>query len=182
MTGGYGLNLDFDTSSFDALALELNATLPQLEAALASALRRMALYLKSVSVKGLSRELDVQQKVIRRRLSTFRLSRSRSDPEMKVWYGLNPIPLEQIGTPQQTAKGVRVRRHFVAHAFIAKDKQGRKRVFLRKGKARLPVIMQRLEIADKADKWIGDKLFGSADFEAKFLQLFEHELRWRTRT
>ncbi|EKN01118.1 MULTISPECIES: prophage LambdaW5, minor tail protein Z-like protein [unclassified Acidocella] len=176
------LNIEFDTQQIDAMALDVNATLPQVEAALASALRRMALYLKAASVKGLSHELDVQQKVIRRRLSTFRLSRSRSAPEIKLWYGLNPLSMEQLGTPKQTAQGVRVGKHFIAHAFLARDKTGRQRVFLRKGKARLPIEKQVLDIADDAERWIEDKLFEGVDFETKFFQLFEHELRWRTKT
>ena len=51
----------------------------------------------------------------------------------------------------------------------------------REGKARLPIKSQKVEIADPGSDYLQDDLIESAEFRARFLQVFEHELTWRMR-
>ncbi|HHW4685607.1 MAG TPA: hypothetical protein ACQGQG_10020, partial [Xylella sp.] len=55
----------------------------------------------SGQVCGSHNALKVQQKILRRRLRTYRLR-----DQMKVWYGLDPIPFIWL-KPKATASGVR---------------------------------------------------------------------------
>ena len=136
-------------------------------------------------MRGLSQHLAVQQKVIRRRLKSFRLQRKAGGSEITVWYGLDPIALIYLKAKQNKRPGGGVRAYggrFVKSAFIAAGKNGKEQVFKRRGKARLPVDKQRADIEDKAGTYIEDQLVGTAEFEARFFKTFEHELQWRTRT
>ena len=46
---------------------------------------------------------------------------------------------------------------------------------------RLPIKSQKVEIADPGSDYLRDDLIESAEFRARFLQVFEHELTWRMR-
>lgn len=176
------VNLQFDADELDTVALELGATEEAFDKAVAAACRKMAEWLKAQSVKGLAHELGIRQKVIRQRLRTFRMQRAGPGGEYKLFYGLDPIGYIRLGTPRKTAKGVRVGKFFIKEGFVAKDKGAHVRVFKRRGRARLPIEVQKLDIEPKAAPWIEDKLLGTADFEAQFFKFLEHELTWRTAT
>jgi hypothetical protein len=182
--GGAGglVNLEFDTEGLERIASSFRATPAQLDKALDAALRKMANWLRAQSIKGLSKELRVQQKILRGRLKTFRLARRGAEQGMKVWYGLDPISYARLGTPRQTGAGVRVAGHFVEGAFVARQKNGALAVFKRKGRGRMPLVKQYLEIVAPAEAYIEDRVLGTAAFEAQFFKLFEHELQWRTKT
>jgi hypothetical protein len=174
------IDLDIDAESLKGVVLDLAATEAQAEKALNSTLVKMASWLRSKSVKGLSQALTIQQKVIRRRLKSFRLQRRAGGSEITVWYGLDPIALINL---QAKKSGAGVRAYggrFVKSAFIAPGANGTKQVFKRRGKARLPIDKQRADIEDKASTYIEDQLVGTAEFEARFFKTFEHELQWRT--
>lgn len=172
------MELQIDASDIDIVVRNLEATPTQAQAALRSTLPKMARWLRARSVKGLSRELDVQQTVIRRRLKQFRLRRLGDAASIDVWYGLDPIALIHL-KPRQTRRGVKARSHLREGAFIASGKSGNRQVFKRRGKERLPIDRQTLDIGDKARRWIEDSLLGVEAFERQFLGTFEHELRWR---
>ena len=176
------VNLDIDAQSLQGVVLDLAATEQQAEKALNSTLVKMAGWLRSKSVKGLSQKLTIQQKVIRRRLKSFRLQRRAGGSSITVWYGLDPIALIYLQAKQGRA-GVRAYGgRFVQSAFIANGQNGNRQVFKRRGKARLPIDKQRADIEDKANTYIEDDLVGTAEFEARFFKTFEHELQWRTQT
>ncbi|QAU25346.1 hypothetical protein EO087_01850 [Dyella sp. M7H15-1] len=167
------------------LIRELRATESQAERALRSTMSKMAAWLRVRSVKGLSGHLKIQQKVLRRRLRTYRMQSSLGSAwrtgNMKVWYGLNPIPFADLH-PKQTATGVRADGgREVKGAFIARVR-GRPRVFKRTGTARLPLVEEKVPLYDPAIVYIEDVLIGTALFDAHFMTLFEHELTWRTST
>jgi hypothetical protein len=176
------VNLQIDAESLKGVALDLAATDAQVNKALNSTLVKMAGWLRSKSVKGLSTTLAIQQKVIRRRLKSFRLQRRAGGSEITVWYGLDPIALVYLQA-KQNKTGVKASGgRFVQSGFIAKGSNGNRQVFKRRGKGRLPIEKQRAEIEDKASTYIEDQLVGAAEFEARFFQTFEHELQWRTQT
>lgn len=176
------IDLEIDAKSLERIATDLVATEAQAQKALNSALGKMAVWLRGRSVKELSPALQIQQKVLRRRLKTFRLRRSANGSEITVWYGLDPIALVYLQA-KQNKQGVRAYGgRFVKSAFIAKGRNDNRQVFKRRGAARLPLDKQVADIDDKANTYIEDRLLGTAEFEAQFYKIFEHELQWRTST
>lgn len=174
------VNLEVSTLGIERLVLDLNATEKQAEKALRSTLVKMASWLRTRSVRGLSKELEIQQKVLRRRLKAFRLKKSADGANITVWYGLDPVALIYLGA-RQTSSGVTAGRHKRKSAFIAKGSNGNKQVFKRRGKARLPIDKQVLDINNKAETFLEDRLIGSSEFETYFMTVLERELKWRTR-
>ena len=175
------IDLEIDAEGLQQVALDLAATDAQAEQALNSTLVKMAAWLRSKSVKGLSQNLVVPQKVIRRRLKSFRLQRRASGSEITVWYGLDPIALIYLQARQNKSGVKAYGGRFVQSAFIAPGANGNRQVFKRRGKARLPIEKQRTDIEDKANTYIEDELVGAAEFEERFFKTFEHELQWRMR-
>lgn len=175
------VSLDVQALGLDRVIADLDATAAQADKALASTLVRMAGWLKARSVKGLSKELAIQQKVVRRRLKSFRVKRSPSGSSITIWYGLDPVALIYLGA-RETGTGVTAGKHKRQGAFIARGKNGGSQVFKRTGKSRLPLEKQVLDVNDKAATYLEDSLIGGAEFEAQFYKTFERELQWRTRT
>jgi hypothetical protein len=180
-TGGL-VNLDIDASGVEQIIIDLAATLPQAEKALGGALRKMAMWLRAQSVKGLSKELKVQQRILRRRLKLFRVSQRAGSKQITVFYGLDPIAYIYLGTPRKTASGVSVGGFNIPHAFIARGPNGSLQVFKRDGKSRLPIRKQSLDVEKPAESYIEHKLLSSVLFNEQFFKFFEHELQWRTKT
>lgn len=171
------ISTEIDARDLDRLVVELAATHEQVKRALNSTLRKMAAWVRTRSVRGLSKELGIKQKTIRRRLRSIKARpTANGGAEVKVWYGLDPIALVHLGA-KQSGKGVRASGgRFVQGAFIAKGQ-----VFKRKGKERLPLEKQSADIVDKSERFLDDGLLNSAAFEAQFFKTFEHELKWQTR-
>lgn len=178
-----GLSVDIDDAGIQALINILGATETQIEAALRSTYGKMARWLRTRAVRGLSSELAVKQKVLRSRIKTFRLQGgiTSGGQGMKVWFGLKPISLMRLNA-KKTAEGVRADGgRFVKGAFIA-NYNGRQTVLKRTGKSRLPLEVQSADIADQAVVYVEDNLIGTAEFDLQFFKIFEHELKWRTKT
>lgn len=176
------INLEIDAKSLDRLVVDLDATDEQAKKALNTTLNKMATWLKGKSAKGLSGELGMQQKIIRRRIKNIGLTRRGNGSEIAVWYGLNPVALIYLQA-RQTKRGVKASGgRFVDGGFIANGKNSNRQVFKRRGKERLPIDKQRAEVEDKAGAFIENNLLGASEFDARFFQIFEHELKWQTRT
>lgn len=175
--------MDVSAPGLAQLVQDFQATEAQAEAAFRSTLNRMAQWLRTRSVRDLSGKLKLQQKILRRRLKTFRLQGGRSARnvgEVKVWYGLNDIPLSWL-KPREASGGVRAQGgRFVEGAFIAKL-HGKPQVLKRVGKARVPLEVQYAAIANDAQEYIEDFVLADAEFENRFMETFTRELRWRTR-
>ena len=174
------LRLEVDATGLDTIAIELNAVSAQVDRAMVSTLGKMARWLRTRSLRGLSEKLAVSQKVLRRRLKTFRLGRGPDGQSITIWYGLDPIGLIYLGA-RETAAGVTAGKHKRDGAFIASGRGNNRHVFKRTGKSRLPIEKQNLDVQDKAQTYLEDELLGTAGFEAQFLKTFEHELKWRMR-
>lgn len=174
------VRLDVSALGIDRLVSEFAATEQQIEKALNSTLVKMASWLRTRSVRGLSKELAIQQKVVRRRLKSFRLKKSPDGSSIAVWYGLDPVAMIYLGA-RQTKRGVTAGKHKRDSAFIAKGQNGNRQVFKRQGSARLPIEKQVLDINDKAETYLEDRLIGAAEFEAQFFRVLEREMKWRTR-
>lgn len=170
------IDLEIDGHQLDRLVLDMAATEGQARLALRSTLNKMAAWLRVRSVKSLSKELKVQQAIVRRRLRAVKFKQTPDGGVAKVWYGLNPVDLIWL-KPKENSRGVSAQGgRFVQGGFIAS-----KQVFKRVGAARLPIQKQSDAIAKPAEKTIAATGIMSADFERQFWKTFEHELKWRTR-
>ena len=177
-----GLSIDIDGASIVNLASMLGATTPQIESAMRSAFGKMGRWLRGRGVKGLSDELHIQQKILRRRIRAYRMQGGIGTlgEGAKVWFGLRPIPFIDL-RPKVYAKGVIADGgYYQEGAFMARTR-GRTQVLKRVGASRHPLEVVAVEINDRAQVYVEDVLVGTAEFDAKFFQLLEHELRWRTR-
>lgn len=171
------IDIQIDHGQLERVAVDLAATEADVRKALNSTLRRMAAWVRTRSTRGLSAELALQQKVLRRRIKSARVQRQGDGASVKVWYGLNPISLIYL-QPRKSGGGVKAAGgRFVQSGFIANGQ-----VFKRKGKARLPVEKQSAEIETPAGNYLESRVLQAAEFEAQFFKVFEHELKWRTRT
>lgn len=175
------IDISINASRIQALVDMLEASEGQAVAAFKSTMGKMARWVRTQSVRGLSKKLKLQQNILRKRLRTYRFlgaSTSMRMGEMKVWYGLNDIPLARLN-PVQTGDGVRAMGgRFVKSAFIL-DRNGRKEVVKRASNARLPIEVQYAKISNEATTYIEDFVLVSQEFERRFFEIFEHELRWR---
>ncbi|ADP96431.1 prophage LambdaW5, minor tail protein Z-like protein [Marinobacter adhaerens] len=173
------IDLEIHADRMNQLQLDLQATDTEVRQALRSTLGKMGRWLRTQSARGLSRELDIKQKALRRRLKSFRVKTKGNKTEITVWYGLDPIDYMDL-SPRQTNTGVSAGRRRVPGAFIAQARGANRKVFKRVGKERLPIEKQTVPIQDKANVWIEDELLGTAAFDKRFLTVFERELEWRT--
>ncbi|WP_441228012.1 phage tail protein [Tardiphaga sp. 20_F10_N6_6] len=175
------VDLDLSAMGIQEVISDLNATEQQTERALKSTLVKMAAWLKTRSIRGLSQALEIQQKLLRRRLKTFKLRKSGDGQSITVWYGLDQIALIYM-RPKKRARGVSADgNRYVPGGFIAKGRNGAQQVFKRRGKERLPLDKETAAIQDQANTFLEDKLIGAQEFETQFMKVFERELKWRTR-
>jgi hypothetical protein len=175
------LEIDIDGRGITALADMFGATQAQIDAAMRSTYGKMARWLRTQSVRGLSSRLKIQQKILRSRIKTFRMQHGigGGDVQAKVWYGIKDIAYARLN-PKESGTGVRAQGgRFEAGAFIAKL-HGRQQVLKRVGAKRVPLKVVYAEISDEAITYIEDVLVGTAMFDAQFYRLLEHELKWRT--
>ena len=176
------IDWEINTAELTRLAVEIDATAAQAKAALKSTLGKMANWLRVRSLKGLSAELRLQQKIIRRRLKSLRVKETPDGSSVTVWYGLDPVALIYLNA-RETAAGVSASGgRQVSKGFIAGGKGGGKQVFKRIGKSRLPIKKQADAIKTPADGYLESQLVTSAAFEIQFFKTYEHELAWRMQT
>ncbi|WP_342627568.1 hypothetical protein AAC691_15550 [Nguyenibacter vanlangensis] len=150
--------------------------------AVGSTNQRMAQWMLTRSVRGLSARLGIPQKVLRRRLKRFRVQGYIHGA--KVWYGLDAIPFTDL-RPVEDRGGVVTRDggYYERGAFVtASRKTGRMRVLKRQGRERLPVEDVEANIYQQAMDFIADHIMGTPEFEAQYMRVLERELKWRTRT
>lgn len=176
------IDFEFDSATINQLALNVAATEGQTRKALRTTLNKMAAWLRVRSVKGLSKSLEIQQKIVRRRLKTVKFKETADGGVAKVWYGLNPVAMIYLGAKKAPGGVSASGNRFVKGAFIAKGrgKSTSMQVFKRVGKARLPLQREEAAIQKTASDYLEGGVLKNAEFEAQFWKTFEHELKWRT--
>ena len=170
------VDLHSDKAGLQRAAQELGATDAQVLQAVRSTISNMARWARSRSVRELAGGLVVPQEILRPRIKAQRLQRTATGAEAGVWYGLNPVALIRLGA-RRTRAGVSAK----GGAFIAQARRGKRQVFRRKGRARLPIAVQTARIEAQTTDYLENDLSESRDFEQQFRQVFEHELTWRMR-
>lgn len=176
------VELDVRTDGLETIIRDLAATEAQAKKAIVSTLRKMGAWLRTRSARGLSEELKMQQKVIRRRLRQFKVQARPDGATLKVWYGLDPVALIYLKAKQNATGVAASGGREVKGAFIARGRGGNLQVFKRKGNARLPIEKQSADMDIKARDFLERQVVSGAEFEAQFFRVFEHELKWRMQT
>lgn len=171
--------LEIDPTELEGLAANVLATQKHCDKALRSTLVKAGRWLRAQTLKGLSAQLKVQQKVIKHRLrAAAKVKNTPHGPRVTIWYGLDPVALIYLGAKQNSegvsASGGRT----IAGAFISRARSGSLQVFKRRDKARLPLDKQTAEIAIGSTHYLEHEI-NSRLFEAFFYKTFEHELTWR---
>ncbi|WP_290876936.1 phage tail protein [Aquabacterium sp.] len=180
------IDISVHADQLDQIVLDLAASEDQVEKALRSTISKMANWLRARTVRGLSDELKMQQRIIRRRLKAFKFKQTARGGMATVWYGLNPVGMIYLGAKQDKSPGggVTVKQGAVRNvpgAFIATMRNGHEGVFKRRDKKRLRIDEQETPIQGPANQYLAQAAVLSAEFTAQFFKTFEHELQWRTR-
>lgn len=175
------VNLSHNGEEFQNLADKLGATDDQIDKALGSTLNRMSKWMLTQSVRGLSSTLRIQQKILRRRLKTFRMQGTSGRRQAKVWYGLNDIDFADLN-PRKRPGGVSTDGgYYMPDAFIGRSKRsGRVKVFKRRTDKPHPLEVVAAEVSEPAMEHIEFRIVNGAEFDAKFFEIFTRELKWRT--
>lgn len=116
----------------NALALLGNiphATEEQIEMARTSALRKMRKRVETMVKRLAAKRLRIPQKAIAGRF--FSSNIRPGDDELSVWIGTWAVSPFSIGSPRQTATGVRVARRFYPGAFLGLVYSGQEKVWIR---------------------------------------------------
>lgn len=173
------ISLDINTAGIRPAIEALDASDSQIERALRSTLGKLAAWAKGRATKAMARELQMDQRTIRRRLKTTRVRNTSGGASITVWFGLNPVGIIHLGA-RQTRRGVSARGgRRLDHAFIATMQSGKRGVFRRRGAARLKIDLQRENIEDQGRGYLIDDLAKSPEMEARFVGIFERELKWQ---
>lgn len=146
--------------------------------ALRSTVSKVARWLKTKAQRGLSKELQMTQKVLRIRMKALKVKSTRHGPQAAIWFGLNPVSMQYLG-PRKSSKGVSSRPTGMRKGAFMHGKG--KPVFKRVGKARLPIQKQTSEIKIKSEHYI-EQLQLATEVRTYFMTVLERELQWRTKT
>lgn len=175
------IDLTVNTDGLRPTIETLAATEGQVQQALRRTLAKLGAWARSRATKSMAKELQIAQQNIRRRLRVTKVRGIGGGSAVTVWFGLNPIGIIYMNA-RQTARGVRARGgRDLPHAFIAKMNSTKRAVFKRRGKARLPIDIQREAIDAPGERMMTDDLAKSPEMEAQFIKIFERELRWQAR-
>lgn len=176
------IHFDIDADGLGEVARELGATDLQVRYALTRALRRTEASLRKLSSKGLTRELQLRTATaLRKRLKSIRLRSKGKGGEVALWYGLNPLPVSSFkGRPKEDGTGAWMNDFYFKDGFVAHSSyKGRRTIFKRQGKPRLPIAEQTITIYDDAIVYIEDEIF--VQTEEIFWQHFRRDLKARVR-
>ncbi len=125
----------------------LNATNAQVKRAGTRAIKKTTAWVRGQGARRIAKRNDVPYKAMRRRTRN-NITKDFHDgrPRGIVWFGLDEMRAIFAGA-KQTGTGVQARSHAFPGAFIGAV-YGPLNVFKRKGKARFPVVVQKIELED----------------------------------
>jgi len=167
------ITLDFDKQDYANMVGALGIADERIHAAAYRTVYKTAKWVNTQFSRALSKETKVAAKFFKKRLRIY-----RDDPralKAKVWMGLFKIRASMLGNPQQTRAGVTVGRHRFPGSFVATMPSGHKGVFKRRGKARLKIDEQQLDISEQASKVYREM---DLKIEDRFLVLMEQEVNY----
>lgn len=157
---------------------ELSASTNQVKGALNRALKRTETTLRKQFMSSTKRDvgLKVGKRLRGRVFSSIKDMDNRT--RLKLWFGVNPIEAGGIrGKPRSIQGGAAVGKYSFDGAFVATMKSGHTSIFKRRGKERLRIDEQEVDIDKKANELIEDQLYDKVlDI---FWKNFERDLKAR---
>jgi hypothetical protein len=166
--------IDIDVAGNLDKTLEiLGATEAQVRTAAMRAINKTALWVRSQSAKKISKQRQIQLKLIRQKLRIIKANMAVL--RAFVVASLYGIKASKLGAPKQNATGASVGKHQFPGAFVAKmPKSGHVGIFKRKTFKRLPIQEQYVQLEPEASKIIRETVENEAS--AVFVKYFDHEL------
>lgn len=172
----------------------LNANNKQVRLSMQRALRRTANTLKARSTKYLKDSLQAKNaKKIRQRFRLYAFKANKNEiGEYKFWFGLNDVPISalrgstrKLGTKKNPLGGqftpkssYLLTQQYHEKAFVGRV-NGKRSVFIRRGKKRFPVDEGKVPITQEISDHIDDEIFW--DMNAIFMHHFEVDLKGRVK-
>jgi len=148
--------------------------------ALQRTIKRMGTKFKNRAIKGVRKTYNVKAKTLKAHIKEHMSKASNNGIEWRFSVTGRPVNLIHFGA-RQTSKGVSVKvkkgsgRRVIKSAFIAHDNGGHKRVFMRKGKERMPIeAKSTLSYPQMFNKEIIDKAM--KEVEENYDKEFKHNL------
>ncbi|MDA3922756.1 MAG: hypothetical protein PF501_19070 [Salinisphaera sp.] len=161
------------------VASELRASEVDVEKAVGRAMSRTARTLRARAARGLKTELELRnQKLIRRRLKSARLKRSK-DGAFRLWFGANDIPVSAFkGRPRQTNTGASFRGVKFPGGFVRRGASGKRTILMRVGHSRRKLTEAKMPVQDQMNVFVQDEIWDQA-LDIFWLN-FKRDLRART--
>ena len=156
--------------------LRQNVAQKHTEMAAFRALNKTARWLRTKTVRSVSQQTGLQQKLIRERLQM--LSASRRQLKAHLISKDSYIPAHKLGRLKQTATGAQAGKFHYEGAFVAEmPSTGHASVFKRKRKSRLPIREMGFYFGGVTGRtWEEDVL--DKQITERFEHFFEHELNF----
>lgn len=178
---------DFGAEDIEALALELGLTERQVRAAYSRALRRTAVTLRTKAQRGLKSEFGVRKiRFLRKRLKYLGFRKlDAGGGTARLWFGLNDVPVSALtGSKRKTAQGAvfsgKAGSVAFKGGFIRDSQRGFGRtIFMREGRARLPLKEAEVPIHERAEQFVEDQIF--TDIIETFWHHFMSDMKARAR-
>lgn len=140
------------------------------------AINKTLQWLASQIARNLSADLGLAQKKVRQRIRLSYANQRYLAGEF--WLGVYDVSLIRFGRGRAVGKGYKVKDRFVKGGFLARMKNGHEGVFVRKGRARLPIKEKKEFIKLQATEQI-NRLFNRAELELKKRLKTEYEAEMR---
>ena len=175
------VDFEIDVSALKAVAYELAASEKQVQYAMSRALNRVAATLRVRSSVLLKDKLELRRvSALRKRLKTLKFRKGRQSGDIRVWFGLNDMPISWFkGAPKKTEKGAVFRGKHYPGAFIAKSHYANKTILKRVGSERLAIEEQLFPVQERAQNLIEDHVL--VGWEELFWEAFCRDLKARVR-
>ena len=125
------IGIKVDDAFFDEFIRELGLTPGHVKKAQEWALRQLGKWLIRVVAQKGKDELGIAQKHFRRRFKIY-FDKNFKGLMLKAWFGTNPISYDSLGSPKQTAKGVKVGRKTIRGAFYSDVRRKQEQSIVRK--------------------------------------------------
>jgi hypothetical protein len=175
------IELQIDERQLQAIADEFAASEKDLRRAFSRALSRTTRRLRTQARKDLRQGLGLRAAAVLRarlRLKRFR-PRGSGMGGAALWVGTNDMPATAFkGTPRETPGGARVGGREFPGAFVGRGQDSGKRVvFRRRGRGRLPIYAETVPIDDEADPIVAEVYDQAID---TLMRNFRAEVRART--
>ena len=154
----------------------LQASQSQINRAAVRALNKTARWMRTQVSRETAQSLKIKVGSVRKSLRLQRANTTRPEAGVGLPLKAGVMKAVNLGSAQQTTKGVRVGRYAWPGAFMATMPSGHKGVFKRKGKSRLPIREMHIVMTGRMAKAM--ELLAQGPALQRFEQLFEQELRF----